>query len=104
VKWQIENLNDTLLSSLNPEEIAYFEEYTQLLSEYFESIGELELTKIMSPPRDVSTVCVRANKSVGSIYTTSGDCRIEKDTEIKMRWYDAEPLIRQGILSIVETR
>ncbi|KAH7819905.1 DNA replication complex GINS protein PSF1 [Monocercomonoides exilis] len=103
VKWEIGYLPEHLKGKLHSQEERFYRQYSQIVVKYCESLGDLELTNDIFPPKSV-TVCVRALKTMDSVIDHFGKpMDIQKDSQMSMNKIDAEPLIRQGVLEHLPT-
>eukprot|EP00605_Chrysophyceae_sp_TOSAG23-4_P000809 GSChrysophyteH1.ASY1.ANO1.899.1 assembled CDS len=89
-------LPDHLLQkkTLNPAEEAYFNDYNDLLADYFEKI-DLDLAADLEPPRDLM-VEIRVLQNCGEIITENGSVSLDKGSTHFLRRSDIEHLIRLG--------
>ena len=90
-----------LRQKLAPHEFTFFSEYDSMLSKYFTSTG-LDLTTDISPPASL-LVRVRCLQDHPPIFTEwCGSITISKDMLVTMRHSDAEPLIRTGVVELMQ--
>lgn len=93
------------LSKLDMNEQEYMKEYQQLVDEYSFNFPELEIKHKgnygLQPPKDLY-VEVRVLKEGGMVQTEYGVFNLIKDSQIFMRKSDAEALLQQGYLQVIQ--
>ena len=90
-----------LRQKLAPHEFTFFSEYDSMLSKYFRET-KLDLTTDISPPASL-LVRVRCLQDHPPIFTEwCGSITISKDMLVTMRHSDAEPLIRTGVVELMQ--
>ena len=92
---------EALRPNLSPLEVAYFNEYDKLLTDYQQEV-ELDLTADLTPPRNL-LIEVRALVDCGETFTDNGLVRLDKGSSHLLRRSDVEYLIRQGKLEHLDS-
>jgi GINS complex subunit 1 len=86
--------------TLSDQERVYFNSYSDLLSEYSQSLG-IDLTSNLEPPKDL-LIEIRVLQSCGEIMTESGPVELTKGTTNFLRRSEVEHLIREGLVEHVQ--
>nr|CCA25651.1 DNA replication complex GINS protein PSF1 putative [Albugo laibachii Nc14] len=91
---------DGLRKSLSQAEIQFFHAYDQQLSDYMADL-DLDVTTDLAPPKNLY-IEVRVLHDCGELMTESGVINLQANSTHFLRRFDAEPLIRQGLLQHLE--
>eukprot|EP01041_Mallomonas_annulata_P002210 gene2210-4298_t len=90
-------LPENIRPILSDRENDYFMEYNTLLSDYCKSIGNIELTSDLEPPKELY-IEIRVIRDCGEIMTDLGPVHLDAGTIHFLRRSDVETLIRQGLV------
>jgi GINS complex subunit 1 len=97
LRWELGPLpTDEVKTSMSHLELAFFQEYDQILTKHFGTI-ELDLTENIMPPKDLF-VQVLVLRDCGEVMTESGSVLLEKGTTHSLKRREIEHLVRQGYL------
>eukprot|EP00891_Asterochloris_glomerata_P009199 jgi/Astpho2/9199/Aster-07157 len=106
-RWYSRTLPDDFRQSMSPGEHQFWKKYDKTLSDFMRNgMGiSLDLTapwclrQDLEPPCD-PTVQVKVERDFGAIVDADGTTHLDKGTVLSMSREEAEPLIRQGVLSL----
>lgn len=84
---------------LSNNEHEFYEGYDKLMNQYMSKAG-VDLTADQAPPKD-TWIEVRVLKNHDKILTQEGDMVLTKNEQIFLRRSDAEVLIRQGVVKLM---
>ncbi|KAL6058591.1 DNA replication complex GINS protein PSF1 [Balamuthia mandrillaris] len=98
VRWsQGAVLNDLLKEHMSSHELDYFNQFSNLLSEYMDAEGVLVTTDMEAPPKDLY-IEVRAKEDIGEVMTANGPIFLRKDTVHLLPREEVLHYIREGKL------
>ena len=99
------NDENLFFGKLDMNEQEYLKDYQKIIEEYSSNFPELEIKHKgnygLQPPKDLYLE-VRVLKDGGMVQTEYGVFNLIKDTQIFMRKSDAEALLQQGYLQIIQ--
>ncbi|KAG2499141.1 hypothetical protein HYH03_002724 [Edaphochlamys debaryana] len=103
MRWTQRALPETQKARCCQSEIQFYNDYSRVLSTYMsraEGVG-MDLTLDTKPPKDMA-VTVRGLKDAGEVVLSYGRATILTGTTISIPAEEAEPLIRDGTVELVE--
>ncbi|CCI44558.1 unnamed protein product [Albugo candida] len=101
LRWEVGAVvPDAMRKSLSLAEMQFFHAYDQQLSDYMTDL-DLDVTTDLAPPKNLY-IEVRVLHDCGELMTESGVVNLEANSTHFLRRFDAEPLIRQGLLQHLE--
>lgn len=99
--WELGKLPKDTAKICCPSELAFYEDYRNLVNSYNETFLDVDLMASLHPPKDLY-MYVRVLQDCGEIETESGPIQLKKDSQLYLKRVDAERLIIQGYLQHVQ--